>query len=87
MLPRPRPARRQCPERDNGTPGSDFMVDVIKTLDIKISAGQSGSSYRGLHESLINYGNNTIRNSSPARTKNPASRCATATSRRPANRS
>src|SRR5258707_1821112 len=23
------------PSRDNGTPGSDFMVDVIKTLDIK----------------------------------------------------
>src|ERR1700688_1215332 len=27
------------PSRDNGTPGSDFMVDVIKALDIKYLPG------------------------------------------------
>ncbi len=48
------------PSRDNGTPGSDFMVDVIKTLDIKYLPANPASSYRGLHESLINYGKNTM---------------------------
>ncbi len=50
----------QMPARDNGTPGSDFMVDVIKTLDIKYMPANPASSYRGIHESLINYGKNTM---------------------------
>jgi acetolactate synthase I/II/III large subunit len=50
----------QMPMRDNGTPGSDFMVDVIKTLDIKYLPANPASSYRGIHESLINYGKNTM---------------------------
>ena len=50
----------QMPSRDNGTPGSDFMVDVIKTLDIKYLPANPASSYRGIHESLINYGKNTM---------------------------
>jgi len=40
-------------------PGSDFMVDVIKALGIEYVAVMAGSSFEGLHESLINYGNNT----------------------------
>jgi thiamine pyrophosphate-dependent acetolactate synthase large subunit-like protein len=40
-------------------PGSDFMVDVIKTLDLKYVATNPGSSFRSLHESLVNYGGNT----------------------------
>ncbi len=40
-------------------PGSDFMVDVIKTLDIKYLPANPASSYRALHESLIDYGKNT----------------------------
>src|SRR4051812_44172994 len=36
-------------------PGSDFMMDVIKTLDIDYVATNPGSSFRSLHESLINY--------------------------------
>jgi acetolactate synthase-1/2/3 large subunit len=43
-----------------GRPGSDFMVDVIKTLDIKYLPANPASSYRGIHESLINYGKNTM---------------------------
>jgi acetolactate synthase I/II/III large subunit len=50
----------QMPAHDNGTPGSDFMVDVIKTLDIKYLPANPASSYRGVHESLINYGKNTM---------------------------
>ena len=39
-------------------PGSDFMVDVIKSLDIDYIAINAASSYRGLHESLVNHGGN-----------------------------
>jgi acetolactate synthase I/II/III large subunit len=39
-------------------PGSDFMVDVIKSLDIDYVAANPGSTFRALHESLINYGGN-----------------------------
>src|SRR6202034_2904105 len=41
-----------------GRPGSDFMVDVIKTLGFEYVAANPGSSFRGLHESLVNYGGN-----------------------------
>ena len=44
--------------RIGGVPGSDFMVDVIKTLDIKYLPANPASSFRGIHESLINYGGN-----------------------------
>jgi thiamine pyrophosphate-dependent acetolactate synthase large subunit-like protein len=39
-------------------PGSDFMVDVIKSLDIEYIAANPGSTFRALHESFINYGSN-----------------------------
>lgn len=42
-----------------GKTGSDFMVDVIKTLDIDYVGVMPGSTFRALHESIINYGNNT----------------------------
>jgi acetolactate synthase-1/2/3 large subunit len=38
--------------------GSDFMVDVIKSLGIEFVCANPGSSFRGLHESVINYGGN-----------------------------
>jgi acetolactate synthase-1/2/3 large subunit len=38
--------------------GSDFMVDVIKSLDIDYACANPGSSFRGLHESIVNYGGN-----------------------------
>jgi acetolactate synthase-1/2/3 large subunit len=40
-------------------PGSDFMVDVIKSLGFEYVAANPGSSFRALHESIINYGGNT----------------------------
>jgi acetolactate synthase-1/2/3 large subunit len=39
-------------------PGADFMVDVIKTLGFEFVCGVPGSSYRGLYESIVNYGGN-----------------------------
>ena len=39
-----------------GRSGSDYMVDAIRQLDIDYIAALPGSSFRGLHESLINYG-------------------------------
>ncbi len=39
-------------------PGGDFMVDVLKTLDFEFVAANPGSSFRGLHESLLNHGGN-----------------------------
>src|SRR5690349_4667103 len=39
-------------------PGGDFMVDVMKSLGFEYVAANPGSSFRGLHESLINYGGN-----------------------------
>ena len=38
--------------------GSDVMVDVLKTLGFEYICANPGSSFRGLHESIINYGGN-----------------------------
>jgi acetolactate synthase I/II/III large subunit len=49
------------PERDPVTQtssGGDFMVDVFKTLDIDYLAMNCASSFRGLHEAIVNYGGN-----------------------------
>ena len=39
-------------------PGGDFMVDILKSLNFDYIASNPGSSFRGIHESIINYGNN-----------------------------
>jgi acetolactate synthase-1/2/3 large subunit len=41
-------------------PGSDLMVDVLKSLNLEHVASNPGSSFRGIHESIINYGNNRL---------------------------
>ncbi len=51
--PAPPPASRVIEH-----PGSDFMVDVIKALGLEFATTNPGSSFEGLHESLINYGAN-----------------------------
>src|SRR5205823_13216500 len=59
----------QDPRAETGTPaevdvlttdhcGSDFMVDVLRSLDIEYACANPGSSFRALHESVINYGGN-----------------------------
>ena len=49
---------QEIKQHEGGKPGSDFMVDVIKTLDIKYMPCNPASSFRALHESLIDYGQN-----------------------------
>ena len=39
--------------------GSDFMVDVLRQARIKYVAAMPGSSFRGLHESILNYAGNS----------------------------
>ncbi|HYS48662.1 MAG TPA: thiamine pyrophosphate-dependent enzyme [Xanthobacteraceae bacterium] len=41
------------------TSGGDFMVDVLKTLDIEYCGINPASSFRGIQEAMINYGKNT----------------------------
>src|SRR6185369_6579087 len=53
------PARAQAETRIVENPGSDFMMDVIKSLNFEFITTNPGSSFQGLHESIINYGGNT----------------------------
>jgi thiamine pyrophosphate-dependent acetolactate synthase large subunit-like protein len=46
------------PPQTIGKTGSDFMVDILKSLDIEYIASCPGSTFRGIHESIINYGDN-----------------------------
>jgi acetolactate synthase I/II/III large subunit len=39
--------------------GGDFMADVLKSLDIEYLAMNCASSFRGLHEAVLNHGGNT----------------------------
>jgi acetolactate synthase I/II/III large subunit len=39
-------------------PGSDFMVDVIKSIGFEFLCANPGNTFRSLHESIINYGEN-----------------------------
>lgn len=39
-------------------PGSDFMIDILKSLGFEYIAANPGSSFRALHESVVNYGSN-----------------------------
>ena len=55
--PVPEPARVDVFHTDR--PGSDYMVDVVKSLGFEYVAANPGSAFRALHESLINYGGNT----------------------------
>jgi acetolactate synthase I/II/III large subunit len=43
---------------NQATSGGDFMVDVFKTLDIEYLSMNCASSFRGLHEAVINHANN-----------------------------
>ena len=62
-LPGPRQiaAETMAPVKDpvnQTSSGGDFMVDVLKSLDIEYLAINCASSYRGLHEAVINHGGN-----------------------------
>lgn len=57
-------ATESAPVSPDGTPltvsrpGSDFMVDCLKALDIDFVASCPGSTFRGIQESIVNYGKN-----------------------------
>jgi thiamine pyrophosphate-dependent acetolactate synthase large subunit-like protein len=50
------PAPRTAPQN---RPASDFMVDVLKKIGFEYAAINPGSTFQGLHESLVNYGGNS----------------------------
>jgi thiamine pyrophosphate-dependent acetolactate synthase large subunit-like protein len=39
--------------------GSDLIVDVLRALGIEYASMNPGATFRGLHDSLVNYGGNT----------------------------
>jgi thiamine pyrophosphate-dependent acetolactate synthase large subunit-like protein len=58
QAPAPAQAAATAEGAGEGKPGSDFMVDVIKSLGIEVLFAMPGGSFGDLHESVINYGNN-----------------------------
>ena len=48
------------PPRTVVRPGSDLMVDALKSVGIQFVMANPGSSFEGLQESIINYGRNDI---------------------------
>jgi acetolactate synthase I/II/III large subunit len=38
--------------------GSDIVVDMLKAFDIEYTAFNPGASFRGIHDSIVNYGGN-----------------------------
>jgi len=64
---------------------SDVIVDLIKQYEFPYIALNPGASYRGLHDSLVNYGE-TSRRCCFASTRKLPCRSLTATPRRPASR-
>src|SRR6185312_13980016 len=43
----------------NASCGSDYMVDVVRSLGIEYFAATPGNTFMGLHESVVNYGMTT----------------------------
>ena len=56
--PAPEPSTTEPEPLTGGRSGSDFMVDVIKSLGFAYICANPGSSFRGLQESIVNYGGN-----------------------------
>jgi len=57
-----RDAEQGTPRPDGTTQtscGSDFMVDVLRGLGVEYVAAIPGNTFKGLHESIINYGMTT----------------------------
>ena len=54
-----------------GKYGSDLIVDLMQRYDIPYVALNPGSTFRGLHDSLVNYGGNRPRSSSASTRRSP----------------
>lgn len=51
------PARRGVPRAEYG---SDLIVDLFKAYEIEYAALNPGATFRGLHDSIVNYGGNRM---------------------------
>ena len=52
------PSLQEAPSADAthiGNPGSDFMVDLLRMAGIDYVAAMPGSTFRGIHESIVSY--------------------------------
>ena len=59
VMPRPGPAQGPIAVEGGAIverPGSDFMVDVLKSLDFDYIFSAPANTFGDLHESIINYG-------------------------------
>jgi len=45
-------------EKKQAQYGSDVVVDLMKTFDIEYAAFNPGATFRGIHDSIVNYGGN-----------------------------
>src|SRR2546425_13309483 len=52
-------AGREADVLTQGSNGSDYMLDVFKALGLDYVCANPGSSFRGLHESVVNHGANS----------------------------
>jgi acetolactate synthase I/II/III large subunit len=61
--PKPNPVVETQPPSDDpvtqSSSGGDFMVDVLKSLEFDYIAINPASSFRGIQEAIVNYGQNT----------------------------
>ena len=51
-------AKAQKIEKPRAEWGSDVVVDLLKAFEIEYVAINPGATFRGLHDSLVNYGRN-----------------------------
>ena len=51
-------AKAQRMEKKNPQYGSDVVVDLMKAFDIEYAAFNPGATFRGIHDSIVNYGGN-----------------------------
>src|SRR5258707_2838594 len=51
-------AKAQKIEKPRAEWGSDVVVDLLKAIEIEYRAINPGATFRGLHDSLVNYGGN-----------------------------
>src|SRR5689334_25256261 len=53
-----RPRKTPAPSRSRMRYASDVIVGLMKNYELPYAALNPGASYRGLHDSMVNYGKN-----------------------------
>ena len=59
LAPAQAPVQAAVVSASASTYGSDFAVEVLRSLQLDYVAQNPGSTFKGLHESIINYGQNS----------------------------